>query len=130
MDYNFKHRSYIRSYKFPIKDAFIFIVGIIVFIFLLVLLEIYSEWKRPEYGFQEVKIETVKVYDLLANSDQYDGQLIKLKGVCEEVEYRISKKGNPYTICDLYDGTGTIRIFSFGRINVLSGSSVLVRGSI
>jgi hypothetical protein len=44
------------------------------------------------------------------------------------VKHKVSKRGNPYTIFALSDGTSAIKIFTFGTPEINRGDKVKVKG--
>ncbi len=66
---------------------------------------------------------------ILAAPERYDGQPVTLEGSVTHLSQRVSQRGNAYYTLDLRDGTGTIRIFSFGQTICADGMRATVDGT-
>jgi hypothetical protein len=67
--------------------------------------------------------------DLLNAPDAFDGKSVKITGIAGEPRYNESR-GKPFTVFDLSDGRGrSLRIFSWGRLQVHRGERLVVEGT-
>lgn len=68
------------------------------------------------------------VGDILSDPDKYDGKMVEVKGMVESLKFKVSKKGNPYTVFNLVDKGYSVKIFSFGNLPIKEGDLVRVIG--
>jgi DNA polymerase III alpha subunit len=66
--------------------------------------------------------------EILANRDQFDGQMVTIEGTMTNLRQRVTRYGDPYYKFDLSDGTQAIRVVSLGRAPCQSGA-VTVEGT-
>lgn len=57
-----------------------------------------------------------------------EGERIVLTGQVQELRVRMPERGNSYTEFVIADGTGRVRAFGWGRLEIDSGDLVEVRG--
>lgn len=69
------------------------------------------------------------VSDIVSNPDIYDGKTVQIEGKAFQVKFKISKKGNPYTVFKLTDGKNYVSVFSFGKLSVREGDNLRVTGT-
>jgi len=73
--------------------------------------------------------QVVTISEILSNPDKYHLKTVLVKGEVLDVKHKVSKRGNPYTIFALSDGTSAIKIFTFGTPEINRGESrVKVKG--
>ncbi len=65
---------------------------------------------------------------ILAAPDRYDRQSVTLNGAITNLSQRESQRGNAYYTFELRDGSGRIRVFSFGQAPCTEGKHVVVDG--
>jgi hypothetical protein len=70
----------------------------------------------------------VSISDILSNPEKYDGKYVQVTGKCANIHYKVSKKGNSYTVFELVDSGGSIKVFSFNHIGISEGDRVMVNG--
>ncbi|MGB9807578.1 MAG: hypothetical protein ACPLSJ_03340 [Thermosulfidibacteraceae bacterium] len=68
------------------------------------------------------------VSEILTNPDKYDNKAVQVPGKCINVKHKVSRKGNPYTVFELADKGGSIKVFSFGYLAINEGDKVIVKG--
>ncbi|MGC8915167.1 MAG: hypothetical protein ACP5K0_06555 [Thermosulfidibacteraceae bacterium] len=68
------------------------------------------------------------VSEILTNPDKYDNKVVQVTGKCINVKHKVSRKGNPYTVFELADKGGSIKVFSFGYLAINEGDKVIVKG--
>jgi hypothetical protein len=72
---------------------------------------------------------SLELGDVLKAPAQYDGQSVKVAGMAGEPRYQESR-GKPFTVFDLSDDQGrTLRVFSWGRLQIHRGESLVVEGT-
>ncbi|MCC6025502.1 MAG: hypothetical protein LM575_00850 [Caldimicrobium sp.] len=72
--------------------------------------------------------QVVTISEILSNPDKYHLKTVVVKGEVLDVKHKVSKKGNPYTVFALSDGTSAIKIFTFGTPEINRGDKVKVKG--
>jgi len=72
--------------------------------------------------------EDVTISEILSNPNKYHLKTVLVKGEVLAVKHKISRKGNPYTVFALSDGTSAIKIFTFGTPEINRGNRVKVKG--
>jgi DNA/RNA endonuclease YhcR with UshA esterase domain len=72
--------------------------------------------------------QVVTISEILSNPDKYHLKTVLVKGEVLDVKHKVSKKGNPYTVFALSDGTSAIKIFTFGTPEINRGDKVKVKG--
>jgi DNA/RNA endonuclease YhcR with UshA esterase domain len=72
--------------------------------------------------------QVVTISEILSNPDKYHLKTVLVKGEVLDVKHKVSKKGNPYTVFALSDGTSAIKIFTFGTPEINRGDRVQVKG--
>lgn len=93
------------------------VISLLVFIYLLFFPFIAAA--------QDIK---VTVEDIVSNPSKYDGKIVEVRGKVKSLKFKISKKGNPYTVFDLVDKGQAVRVFSFGTLPIKEGDEVRVVG--
>ena len=73
-------------------------------------------------------LTSVRVPDILANLQQFDGKTVTIRGTAGAVKQPVSKKGNAYTTLRVKDGGAEITVFTFGHPNILNDDCVEVTG--
>lgn len=69
------------------------------------------------------------VKTVLSDPARYDNQPVSLAGTVNQLDARISRKGNDYYTFTLDDGSGRITVFSFGHPPCTSPDRVAVDGT-
>jgi DNA polymerase III alpha subunit len=72
--------------------------------------------------------QVVTISEILSNPDKYHLKTVLVKGEVLGVKHKVSRKGNPYTVFALSDGTSAIKIFTFGTPEINRGDKVKVKG--
>jgi len=72
--------------------------------------------------------QVVTISEILNDPDKYHLKTVLVKGEVLDVKHKVSKRGNPYTIFALSDGTSAIKIFTFGTPEIYRGDIVKVKG--
>ena len=72
--------------------------------------------------------QVVTISEILSDPDKYHLKTVLVKGEVLDVKHKVSKRGNPYTIFALSDGTSAIKIFTFGTPEINRGDRVKVKG--
>jgi DNA polymerase III alpha subunit len=73
-------------------------------------------------------VQVVTISEILSDPDKYHLKTVLVKGEVLDVKHKVSKRGNPYTIFALSDGTSAIKIFTFGTPEINRGDRVKVKG--
>lgn len=79
-------------------------------------------------GALAVGADYVTVKDLLGAPDKWHGRPVVLSGAVTRLEPRVSGRGNAYFTFQLVDGTGAVRVFSYGTPEIKDGQRVRVEG--
>ncbi len=66
---------------------------------------------------------------LLKNKGLYDGRKVTLQGRVENLQFRFSQRGNPYTIFRLRDRAARVRVYMRTHPTIAEGDSVQVSGT-
>jgi DNA/RNA endonuclease YhcR with UshA esterase domain len=72
--------------------------------------------------------QVVTISEILSDPDKYHLKTVLVKGEVLDVKHKVSKRGNPYTVFALSDGTSAIKIFTFGTPEINRGDKVKVKG--
>jgi RecJ-like exonuclease len=72
--------------------------------------------------------QVVTISEILSDPDKYHLKTVLVKGEVLDVKHKVSKRGNPYTVFALSDGTSAIKIFTFGTPEINRGDRVKVKG--
>jgi len=72
--------------------------------------------------------QVVTISEILSDPDKYHLKTVLVKGEVLAVKHKVSRRGNPYTIFALSDGTSAIKIFTFGTPEINRGDRVKVKG--
>jgi len=72
--------------------------------------------------------QVVTISEILSNPDKYHLKTVLVKGEVLDVKHKVSKRGNPYTVFAVSDGTSAIKIFTFGTPEINRGDRVKVKG--
>jgi hypothetical protein len=67
---------------------------------------------------------SVRVPDILANPQQFDGKTLTIRGTAADVKPTISRRGNAYTTLRVEK----LKVFTFGHLNILDDDCVEVTG--
>lgn len=57
--------------------------------------------------------QVVTISEILSDPDKYHLKTVLVKGEVLDVKHKVSKRGNPYTVFALSDGTSAIKIFTY-----------------
>ena len=68
------------------------------------------------------------IKDVATSPERFDGKSISLRGNVANLQRRVSAKGNAYFTFDLSDGSGSVRVFSFGQTSCKPGDEAAVDG--
>ena len=68
------------------------------------------------------------VPEILANPGTFDGKRVSVVGRVDELKFKSSKRGNPYTTFSLIDQNKALSVFSFGTLPLRQGEVVRVIG--
>jgi cytochrome c-type biogenesis protein CcmE len=79
------------------------------------------------YGCANAQVLTVS--EILNHPDKYHLKTVRVKGEVLDVKYKVSKRGNPYTVFVLSDGKASIKVFTFGTPEINVGDKVKVEGT-
>lgn len=74
------------------------------------------------------RADYVTTKELLGAPDKWHGRSVVLSGAVAHLEPRVSGRGNAYFTFQLVDGTGVVRVFSYGTPEVRDGQRVQVEG--
>ncbi len=93
-------------------------------------------WKEakpyPGPGKREVSMHTQAtdspIARILKNKALYDGRKVLLRGHVENLQFRFSQRGTPYTLFRLRDQAASIRVFTRDHPQIQEGDSVQVAG--
>jgi len=72
--------------------------------------------------------QVVTISEILSDPDKYHLKTVLVKGEVLDIKHKVSKRGNPYTVFALSDGTSAIKIFTFGTPEINRGDRVKVKG--
>jgi len=78
------------------------------------------------YVYANAQVQTVS--EILNYPDKYHLKTVLVKGEVLDAKHKVSKRGNPYTVFALSDGTSAIKIFTFGTPEINRGDRVKVKG--
>lgn len=68
------------------------------------------------------------VGQILASPSSYDGQHVNVSGTVEQLERKVSHRGNPYVTFSLCSGP-CVHVFAFGTPSISDGQTITVRGT-
>ncbi len=69
------------------------------------------------------------IAEIISNPDQYDGKWVRVEGSVTSLNFKISKRGNAYTIFKLQDASNhLLSVFSFGMLSIREGETARVVG--
>lgn len=69
------------------------------------------------------------VSQILSNPDSFHNKIVSVDGYVRNLNYKTSKKGNPYTTFYITEGEQSLTVFSFGYLNVKNGDEVTAIGT-
>lgn len=87
----------------------------------------YTGCEIPKDVTEKITQYCSAIRDILSNRDYCNNKDVSITGVAKNIKFRTSKKGSNYTTFDLSDN-GTLRVFSWGRPDILEGKSITVHG--
>ena len=71
---------------------------------------------------------TTTVQEIKANPSRFDGRMVEVVGVAENLIKTVSRRGNKYYTINLTDKKSSIKVFNFGEPSFEEGDKVIVKG--
>jgi hypothetical protein len=68
------------------------------------------------------------VGQILSSPSSYDGRQVAVSGTVEQLERKVSRRGNPYVTFSICSGQ-CIHVFAFGSPSINDGQTITVRGT-
>ena len=73
--------------------------------------------------------KNVSVKELATSPSKYDGNMVIVRGIVQQVDEEVTRRGNAYYVFQLTEGPYTVAVYSAGKPSITNGDSVRVTGT-